>query len=478
MRGKTIVEVGPSPERRNDQIFDRLHSIEWDIEFVSGIHRALQLPLIANQRCGAWYVDPSVSIDRSLTAYFKSTDGHHSQWNFNLRRSNLHLLPIIFTSNGIVIVDSTRRGKRFPDALSKTVPIWCAVLNMARIRLSEGHLSGSLSQDPTWLETSKQRGLYTLNSAVSLSERDHILDLIPDWTDELLNSSFDIKRILEPMIRPLKPIWIDPSNHSQVSLDRITHSDFYPVICVSASELKSAKRSDKISTFDYIQGSGDDHEAWSLGLNAEMFWYNRETLLTATRDELRSVVQQIVAPNSNSTQQFISDVRSYRVRKTGLEIVLEGIENYSNLSSNENLMGLTVFIASKEKFVKMISSKDQTTVQLIGDQTVLKNLSASLSQIVPSCVRVLGQMEPVRLIAGASHDGGSKDLLVAIGLCTLIMVYHNNGLCRSSPPSCIDKSDIRLKLQWMIEDSNGKLNPSRSILKRVNNYLINWKKDS
>ena len=28
-----------------------------------------------------------------------------------------------------IIVDSTRRGKSMPDALSKTVPIWCAVLN-------------------------------------------------------------------------------------------------------------------------------------------------------------------------------------------------------------------------------------------------------------------------------------------------------------------------------------------------------------
>src|SRR5271155_181541 len=28
-----------------------------------------------------------------------------------------------------ILVDSTRRGKRMPDALSKTVPIWCTVLN-------------------------------------------------------------------------------------------------------------------------------------------------------------------------------------------------------------------------------------------------------------------------------------------------------------------------------------------------------------
>ena len=28
-----------------------------------------------------------------------------------------------------IIVDSTRRGKSMPDALAKTVPIWCAVMN-------------------------------------------------------------------------------------------------------------------------------------------------------------------------------------------------------------------------------------------------------------------------------------------------------------------------------------------------------------
>lgn len=28
-----------------------------------------------------------------------------------------------------MIVDSTRRGKRMPDALSKTVPVWCTIIN-------------------------------------------------------------------------------------------------------------------------------------------------------------------------------------------------------------------------------------------------------------------------------------------------------------------------------------------------------------
>ena len=41
-----------------------------------------------------------------------------------------------------VIVDSTRRGKSMPDAISKTVPIWCAVIN--RIVFPEDPAAGKL----------------------------------------------------------------------------------------------------------------------------------------------------------------------------------------------------------------------------------------------------------------------------------------------------------------------------------------------
>ena len=30
---------------------------------------------------------------------------------------------------GCIIIDSTRKGKKFPDSMSKTIPIWCCVLN-------------------------------------------------------------------------------------------------------------------------------------------------------------------------------------------------------------------------------------------------------------------------------------------------------------------------------------------------------------
>jgi len=46
------------------------------------------------------------------------------------KESSSHFQLILFLPR-LILVDSTRAGKRLPDALSKTVPIWCAVINRA-----------------------------------------------------------------------------------------------------------------------------------------------------------------------------------------------------------------------------------------------------------------------------------------------------------------------------------------------------------
>ena len=105
----------------------RFESILRDAEWVSRCGKELDLPIVANERCGTWYVDPIVLAE---ICYFKSTDGHYAQWAFSQRRLNLHLLPLIEAKGGCIIVDSTHtKTKRFPDALSKTIPIWCCIMN-------------------------------------------------------------------------------------------------------------------------------------------------------------------------------------------------------------------------------------------------------------------------------------------------------------------------------------------------------------
>jgi tRNA A64-2'-O-ribosylphosphate transferase len=124
-----------SLRRSTLSIHNRLTSILSDSEFVASVSSAYNLPLVANERCGSWYISPS---QKRGSVYFKSTDGHMSQWQFSLRRLNLQLLDVVTEWGGAVVVDSTRRGKSMPDALSKTVPIWCCVVN--RVVFGEGRL--------------------------------------------------------------------------------------------------------------------------------------------------------------------------------------------------------------------------------------------------------------------------------------------------------------------------------------------------
>ena len=117
-----------SLRRATLSIHNRLASIASDSAFVTSVAEAYALPLVANERCGAWYIPPA---QKQSSVYFKSTDGHMGEWAFSLRRLNLQLIDVVGKFGGAVIVDSTRRGKSMPDALSKTVPIWCCVVNRA-----------------------------------------------------------------------------------------------------------------------------------------------------------------------------------------------------------------------------------------------------------------------------------------------------------------------------------------------------------
>eukprot|EP00434_Breviolum_minutum_P043991 symbB.v1.2.039242.t1/scaffold6435.1/size21805/3 len=109
------------------QTANYLLSIQQDADFAT-LARGMrpEWPVLANLRAGAWYMSPS-ALDG--TCYFKSMDGHRNAWDFSLIRLNLHVARMAAGSNGVILVDCTgNRRKRFPDSLSKTVPIWCAVL--------------------------------------------------------------------------------------------------------------------------------------------------------------------------------------------------------------------------------------------------------------------------------------------------------------------------------------------------------------
>lgn len=95
---------------------NRLKSIHADADYVAHVasafstshrdpesgkrkRRRRRRPLVANERCGSWYIPPE---KKDGSAYFKSTDGHERAWKFSTRRLNLHLIDVIEENDGYV----------------------------------------------------------------------------------------------------------------------------------------------------------------------------------------------------------------------------------------------------------------------------------------------------------------------------------------------------------------------------------------
>jgi tRNA A64-2'-O-ribosylphosphate transferase len=84
-------------KRATLSVHNRLRSILDDAEFAARVSGTFGLPLVANERCGSWYVPPHL---KKGSAYFKSTDGHTGQWSFSNRRLNLQVLDMVSSENG------------------------------------------------------------------------------------------------------------------------------------------------------------------------------------------------------------------------------------------------------------------------------------------------------------------------------------------------------------------------------------------
>ncbi|KAK9818277.1 hypothetical protein WJX72_009958 [[Myrmecia] bisecta] len=207
-------------------------------------------PVFANLRCGLWYIK---SPDN--TCYFKSTDGHNGNWSFSTTRLNLQVAEAAAKCGGCVIVDATRRGKTFPDALTKTIPIWAAVLNQAQLQ----------------------------------------------------EVGADLTQLAAQLRKPLQPLWV--SQQTRIWLNKVPDPgalDFTPLVLVSASLPHARQRritgamADEQGerwAYEYVPGAGDDEESWAKGLTPALLWAHQQELVLAGPRGVEELVQRLVQAN-------------------------------------------------------------------------------------------------------------------------------------------------------------------------------------
>ncbi|KAF8841695.1 initiator tRNA phosphoribosyl transferase [Paxillus ammoniavirescens] len=453
--------------KESQDIFNRLHSIAEDAVFVRQVHAHYpDLPLLPNMRCGAWYTDPKiVSTER---AYFKSTDGHTNNWSFNLRRPNLHILPLVVKHAGLVLVDSTRAGKRIPDALSKTVPIWCSVINRAMLKKS-------VANHPHDWDTA----LYTPPGVVSPQEHSQIERKLDAWASELAASFYELPKL----DYPLRPIWITPATSAFPRLPAEgAHSAFYPIVCVSASKQVVDGLERRATGFAYIQGSGDDHELWSMGLTPTIFWNNHASILRSGRSELPNLVRSLVEDSSDANVYGTDDPNQALIA-----MPIERVSGLLSICSVAILRSKPLLAAHPEIALLCVTSKDPepstSNAELRTEGSVIlwiqtlegkKGQNHFLNTVLPrSLPFIRSHLQKGRKVCIACDSG--TDVSVGVCVAALAKYFRTDGSFyprgNEQGDICTSKDILKTRLQWIIS-SYPQANPSRTTLKRVNDFLL------
>ncbi|KAB5563269.1 tRNA A64-2'-O-ribosylphosphate transferase [Coniochaeta sp. 2T2.1] len=431
-------------KRSNLSIHNRLSSCLSDSSFVVSLSQSLSLPLVANERCGSWYMPPSL---KSSSAYFKSTDGHAGQWAFSTRRLNLHLLDLIAERGGVVVVDSTRRGKSMPDALSKTVPVWCCVMNRV-----------------LWPERKEWHGLRVPRGVVGGSERSQIEARLEGFVRDFCGLGVDLAGVRGRLDRPLRPVWRGRDDGG-VSVGE--EGEFYPVVCCTASR---RVRGTELSEAGYIQGAGDDTENWAHGLTAQIWWRHKDELLATAEGELPALIERLVAEQSERG----GGAGSLRVLT---DVISVGALPVEDQSVKVCLVKLVPETTEKETWQK---SKRKLEVGIGRSKTAGRNLRhalpticASVKEFLDSNATEVGEQKPRVIVA---CDTG-KDLSVGVALGLDCWCFDESGKLRAKDAemSAFNKTAIRVRL-GRIMTAMPEANPSRTTLQSVNSFLMDWQR--
>jgi tRNA A64-2'-O-ribosylphosphate transferase len=130
------------------------------------------------------------------------------------------------------------------------------------------------------------------------SEAAQISNKLPGFASTLSSLGLDISSLRERISKPLHPVFITPTSGLPDLSSLPTFEGevaVWPVICLCASH---AEKDD--SDTGYIQGAGDDTEAWAFGLTSSAFWKNKAYLMAeSSEEELRARIAEVMSTRTD-----------------------------------------------------------------------------------------------------------------------------------------------------------------------------------
>lgn len=336
-----------------------------------------------------------------------------------------------------------------PDALSKTIPIWCSVLNRF---LFPGQ--------PQIHE------LYTPPQAVSQSEHAQIAALLPSFLAALEALNIPVTDLRHHVSKPLRPIWVTPE--SNITPNSHIFEDHHPVICCTVSRRVVGG---ELSEGGYIQGAGDDTENWAYGLSPPAFWAKKDLLITTPEAELPDLIKKLV---SCSEIAGPAGGQTRCLKPTSCLFV----STIADMQVNDMSPACTVVLLPKVTEERTWqTSPTRLDVGLGPHKLGSRNLRTALPFIVDFFRTSLasrkieaGQEDSANILI-ACESG--KDLSIGVALVILCLFFNGRGYLMQQPNHRIkvDKNFIRSRLGW-ISTSMPDANANRATLQSVNSFLM------
>ena len=212
------------------------------------------------------------------------------------------------------------------------------------------------------------------------------------------------------MKKPLQPLWVSPETSSEQFLE---FAEFHPIICCTASRRVEGA---EVSGNGYIQGAGDDNEAWSCGLTPPLFWQHRQQLMSTDEEELPKLIQSLLKSE---------DVKS----KNNAAVLVAPTKNIYigtlNLGPPENIDGMILCIGqvTKMNFEDVEKSGHVLCLECGTGKTGSRALRARLP-LVREFVSSLTKRHCAPKIFIACSTG--IDLSVGIALTILCLYFDDN----------------------------------------------------
>lgn len=332
-----------------------------------------------------------------------------------------------------------------PDALSKTIPIWCTILNRA-------------------LFPSTSHALHVPPNVVSPTEKSQIEALLPSFLASFLALHPDLPSFLT---KPLRPLWI--THDDPLPASTMASASFHPVVCCTSSRRVVGT---EISEAGYIQGAGDDTENWALGLTAPIFWAHRDELLGTAEADLPELIASLLA-SSDAREGVKSDLTQVA---PGLFVGTLAVSREPLREEGACVVALLGKVTEKAGWVKGSSYLE------VG----LGRSKAGSRQLREGLPVVCEFVE--RYLARSAEEGGKKvvilcetgkEISVGVALALSCWCFDDGGNVRSGEggggTETFTKSLIRVRL-GRIMTAMPEANPSRATLQSVNSFLMDWRK--